>query len=213
MYNLTICPPHYGGVRGGLFHIQHQAFKVLAFRMVDVDGMVGRLVQLAQDANFPLCNCSCGKDCSSELVLVDCLRATESEENTSWLYLLESLGIELCVATKGIMEGILVLSKGRRVKDDEIVLSTAPTKPPRGEAFVLPLHGGVRGGPFHELEGIFCKGFMTVVTREVKFHIGIHKLNGFCAAVHRMNQFCSTSHCIDAEASCVAEHVEHLAAF
>ena len=32
--------------RGALFHIKNQTFQVFPFRMIDVDGMVGRLVQL-----------------------------------------------------------------------------------------------------------------------------------------------------------------------
>ena len=35
-----------------LFHIEHQSFQVFPFGMVDVDGVVGRLVQLVQDAHM-----------------------------------------------------------------------------------------------------------------------------------------------------------------
>ena len=104
-----------------LLNIQHQPFEVLAFGMVDINWVVGWLVQLMQDADFSLCHRSSSKDSHSELVFIDGLRATEGEEDAARLYHLESLGVELRVATQGVAKGIFVFSKGRRVEDDEII--------------------------------------------------------------------------------------------
>ena len=51
-----------------LFHIQYQAFQVFAFGVVDVDGVVGWLMQLMQDAHIAACVGSSGEYGSSELV-------------------------------------------------------------------------------------------------------------------------------------------------
>ena len=90
--------------------------------MVDVDGMVGWLVKLMQDANLALCYCRSSKDGRAELVFVDGLRTAERKEDAARLYLLEGLGIELRIAAKGVVKGILVFGKGRRVEDDKVVL-------------------------------------------------------------------------------------------
>ena len=116
--------------------------------MIDVDGMVGRLMQLMQDAHLAPCHCRCREDCRAEVVLVDSLRATEGKEYASGLYHLEGLGVELCISAQGIVQGILVFGKCGRVEDDEVV---------RGDD----------GRLLHELEGIFGKGFMPFVAREV----------------------------------------------
>ena len=104
-----------------LFNIEHQAFQVFAFGMVDVDGVVGWLMKLVQDANLPLSHCSCREDGHSELVFVDGLRTTEGKEYAAWLYHFEGFGVELCIASESILEGILVLGKSGRVENDEVV--------------------------------------------------------------------------------------------
>jgi hypothetical protein len=53
-----------------LFHIQDKSFQVLAFRMIDIDRMVSRLMQLVQDADTAVC-LRCRREHSGpELVLV-----------------------------------------------------------------------------------------------------------------------------------------------
>ena len=91
--------------------------------MIDVDGMVGWLVQLVQNANLAASQCSSREDCHAELVFIDGLRAAEREEDAARLYHLESLGVELRVAAQGILQGILVLGKSRRVEDDEVIMA------------------------------------------------------------------------------------------
>ena len=74
-----------------LFHIQYQSFQIFPFWVVDVDGVVGWLVQLMKYAHVaPRLGC-CGEHGCAELVFVDCLRATEGEQDATWLYLFKSL--------------------------------------------------------------------------------------------------------------------------
>ena len=160
--------------------------------MVDVNGMVGWLVQLVQDAHFALGHCRCREDCCTELVLADSLRTAEGEEDAAGLYLFKGSGIKLRVTAKGVLQGILVLGKGRGVKDDEVILF---------------LH------LLHELESIFGKRFVPIVSGEIDLNVGINEFDGLGTAIHRVDQLCPTPHGIDAETTGVAEHVEHLAAF
>ena len=62
-----------GWVMVFLFHVQHESFQVFSFGMVDVDGVVGRLVQLMEDAHLATGRGCCCEDCRAELVFVDCL--------------------------------------------------------------------------------------------------------------------------------------------
>mgnify|MGYP007090440386 CR=1 FL=1 len=62
---------------GASLHFEHKAFQVLALGVVDVDGMVGGLVQLVQNAHVPAALRGGGEHGQAELVLVDGLRATE----------------------------------------------------------------------------------------------------------------------------------------
>ena len=45
-----------------LFHLQHQALEVFALGMVDVDGVVGGLVELVEDADVATALGGCGED-------------------------------------------------------------------------------------------------------------------------------------------------------
>ncbi len=89
--------------------------------MIDVDGVVGGLVKLVEDAHATACLSCSGEDGSAELVLSDHLRAGEGEEDAAGGYLLKRLGIEPGIALQRIVEGTAVLGKGRRVEDNQIV--------------------------------------------------------------------------------------------
>ena len=89
--------------------------------MIDVDGMVGRLVQLVQDAHLALGQGCCREDGITEMVLGDHLRAGECKEDAATLNLLEGLLVESGIALQGIVQGTAVLGKGWRVEDDEII--------------------------------------------------------------------------------------------
>ena len=62
-----------------LFHLQHQALEVFALGMVDVDGVVGGLVELVEYSYKTVALGGCRKDCKAELLFADGLRATECE--------------------------------------------------------------------------------------------------------------------------------------
>lgn len=95
----------------GLFHIQYQPFEVFPLGMVDVDGVVCRLMELVQYADVAATLCGGGKDGQPELVLVDSLAAGEGEDNASGAYFLEGDGIEPRVALQRIPQCVLVLCK------------------------------------------------------------------------------------------------------
>lgn len=54
-----------------LLNIEDKAFKVLTFGMINVDRMVGRLVQLVQNADVPAALCRCREDGQAELIFID----------------------------------------------------------------------------------------------------------------------------------------------
>ena len=45
-----------------LFHLQYQALEVFALGMVDIDGVVGGLVELVEDADVAAALGGCGED-------------------------------------------------------------------------------------------------------------------------------------------------------
>jgi hypothetical protein len=45
-----------------LLYEEDEPLEILAFRMIDVDGVIGRLMQLVQDAHFAMSQRSCGED-------------------------------------------------------------------------------------------------------------------------------------------------------
>ena len=153
--------------------------------------MVGRLVQLMQYANATTTQRSGCKHRRAELILRHSLRARKGEEDAAWTYLLEGTKVEARVAFEGIAQRILMLRKSWRVKDDEVV----------GIIFHL----------LQELEGVFGKGFMARVTREVQFYVGIHQIYGLGRTVHGMHFLCPTAHGINRKAASVAEHIQHRA--
>ena len=56
-----------------LFNLKNQSLEVFALGMVDIDRVVGRLMQLVQDADVTATLCCCSKHGQTELVLVDSL--------------------------------------------------------------------------------------------------------------------------------------------
>ena len=54
-----------------LFNLEHQSLEIFAFRVVNVDGVIFRLVELMQDAHETASLGGCGEDGQAELVFVD----------------------------------------------------------------------------------------------------------------------------------------------
>ena len=133
--------------------------------MIDIDGVVGGLVQLVQDAYLPPCYGRCGEHRHAELVLVHGLRTTEGEEYATGLYLLECLLVDFGISLEGMTQSVLVLGKGRRVEDDEVVF--------------IPHF-------IEELESIGGKGLVAGVAGEVERDIGIDEFQSLGTAIHGM---------------------------
>ena len=99
--------------------------------MVDVDGMVGRLVQLMEDAHLTMGLGGGGEDGVAEMLLRDHLRAGEGEEDAARGNLLKGLRVQAGITLQRVVQGTSMLGKGGRVKDDEVV-KPPPLRPPRG---------------------------------------------------------------------------------
>ena len=89
--------------------------------MVYVDGMVGRLGELVQDAHAAPGLGGGGEYGQAELLAADGLRAGEGEDQAAGSHLGYAGGIEPLVAAQGIAQGRAVFGEGRRVQDDEVI--------------------------------------------------------------------------------------------
>ena len=114
--------------------------------MEDVDGVIGGLVELMEDAHIAMGKGGGSEDRIAEIVLGDHLRAGEGEEDATWANLLECLHIQTGVALEGIMESSAVLGEGGRVEDDEVVVATSLVK---------------------IFKGILAERLVTLVAREI----------------------------------------------
>lgn len=56
-----------------LFDLEDKSLEIFALGVVDVDWVVGWLVQLMEDADVSAALCCCCEDCKTELVLIDSL--------------------------------------------------------------------------------------------------------------------------------------------
>ena len=90
--------------------------------MVDVDGVVGGLVQLVEDAHLASCLGCRREHRLAEMLLADHLRATEGEEDATLADTLKSLDVEARIALEGVAQRATVLGEGGRVEDDQVVL-------------------------------------------------------------------------------------------
>ena len=159
--------------------------------MVDIDGMVGRLMQLVQDAHLATALRSGCEDSIPEVILRHHLRTAEGEQHASPTDAFKGFDIESCIALQRIVQGSPMLGKGWRVENDEVV--------------------GVVG-LIKELEGIVAESLMTLIVREIQLYVGIGQFDSLGAAIHRMNECGSATHGVDRESSRIAEHVEHFLA-
>lgn len=171
-----------------LLHVEDEPFKIFALRMVDIDGMIGGLVQLMQNPHFSMSLSSSRKDSRAEVLLRYHLRATEGEQDASVLDLLQSFDVQADISLQRIVQSRAVLGESGWIKNDEII------------AVVVTVE---------IIESIVADGLMALITREVHSHVELRELNSLCAAVYRMHNLGTASHGIDREASRIAEHVKH----
>ncbi len=101
-----------------LFYIEHQAFQVLTFGMVNVDRMISWLCQLMQDANTSTRLCGRTEHGEAEMLFVDHLRAGEGKQDATRLDLLESNRIQFTITLQGIPQYSLMLGESGRIEDD-----------------------------------------------------------------------------------------------
>ena len=78
-------------------HIQHQSLEIFSLGMEDVDGMIGGLVELMQDAHVAVGKGGCSENGIAEIILCHYLRTGEGEEYASGTDFLESLHIQASV--------------------------------------------------------------------------------------------------------------------
>ena len=156
--------------------------------MIDVDGMVGRLMQLMEDAHTASCLGSSREDGITEMLLRDHLATAEREEDAAALNALEPLEIQASITLQGVVESAAMLGKGWRVEHDEIVLILV----------------GIE-----EFEGIVAESLVANIIGEVQRHVRVGELNGLRATVDGMHQPGTTPHGIDRETAGIAEHVQH----
>ena len=83
--------------------------------MENVDGMVGRLMQLVHNSNLSTRLCGSRKHRIAELVFGNYLTTTECEEQAARLNTLEPLSVEPRIAFKCIVKCGAMLSKCRGV--------------------------------------------------------------------------------------------------
>ena len=66
--------------------------------MIDIDGMIGGLMQLMEDAHLTACLSSSREDGIAEMILGNHLRTAERKEDATLLNFLESLVIQAGIA-------------------------------------------------------------------------------------------------------------------
>ena len=76
--------------------------------MIDVHGVVCRLMELMKNAHMTPAHCGSREDREAELIFVHRLRAAEGEEDAPFFYFLESDGVQTGVAFDGISHRIFV---------------------------------------------------------------------------------------------------------
>ena len=105
-----------------LFHVEDEAFEVLAFGVVDVYGVILGLMQLVEDAHGASHLRRRREDGETESLFVHCLGAGEGKEDASFTNLLKGFGVESLIALERVLDGTTMLGKSRWVKDNEVVL-------------------------------------------------------------------------------------------
>ena len=156
---------------GILLYIQEQSLEVLPFRMVDVNGVVARLIEAVKDSYLAAALGCCREYCECECLLVHHLRAAVCEHESSRGYLCYGCRIESLVCSQGVLEGTTMLCECRRIHDHEVVFSFRSC-----------------------LQIIDCIAAETSVAGLVKTvdgYVSIHHHHGFLRTVHRVDMLSS----------------------
>lgn len=175
-----------------LLHVEKESLEVLAFRVVDVDGVVSGLVQTIEDTDAAAGLGGGGEHGEGKGLLVNDLRAAEREDQASGSDLGDRGGVQTLIGTEGVVQGTSMLGECRRIHDHQIVL--------------------VLWDVAQELDGIGAIACVSGWLETVQEHIPFHHIDGLAGAVHGINVNCAGAEGIDREASGVAEEVQDVAA-
>lgn len=176
-----------------LLHVEKESLEVLAFRVVDVDGVVSGLVQTIEDTDAAAGLGGGGEHGEGKGLLVNDLRAAEREDQASGSDLGDRGGVQALVSAEGIVQSASMLGECRRVNDHQIV-------------FVL-------GDVAQELDGIGAIARMSGWLETVQGHIPFNHIDGFAGTVNGINVHGAGAEGIDGEAPRVAEEIQDVAAF
>lgn len=175
-----------------LLHVEKESLEVLAFRVVDVDGVVSGLVQTIEDTDAAAGLGGGGEHGEGKALLVNDLRAAEREDQASGSDLGDRSGVQTLIGTEGVVQGTSMLGECRRIHDHQIVL--------------------VLWDVAQELDGIGAIACVSGWLETVQEHIPFYHIDGLAGAVHGINVNCAGAEGIDGEASGVAEEVQDVAA-
>ena len=175
-----------------LLHVEKESLEVLAFRVVDVDGVVSGLVQTIEDTDAAAGLGGGGEHGEGKALLVNDLRAAEREDQASGSDLGDRGGVQTLIGTEGVVQGTSMLGECRRIHDHQIVL--------------------VLWDVAQELDGIGAIACVSGWLETVQEHIPFYHIDGLAGAVHGINVNCAGAEGIDGEASGVAEEVQDVAA-
>ncbi len=175
-----------------LLHVEKESLEVLAFRVVDVDGVVSGLVQTIEDTDAAAGLGGGGEHGEGKGLLVNDLRAAEREDQAPGSDLGNRGGVQTLIGTEGVVQGTSMLGECRRIHDHQIVL--------------------VLWDVAQELDGIGAIACVSGWLETVQEHIPFYHIDGLAGAVHGINVNCAGAEGIDGEASGVAEEVQDVAA-
>ena len=175
-----------------LLHVEEESLEVLAFRVVDVDGVVSGLVQTIEDTDAAAGLGGGGEHGEGKALLVNDLRAAEREDQASGSDLGDRGGVQTLIGTEGVVQGTSILGECRRIHDHQIVL--------------------VLWDVAQELDGIGAIACVSGWLETVQEHIPFYHIDGLAGAVHGINVNCAGAEGIDGKASGVAEEVQDVAA-
>ena len=175
-----------------LLHVEKESLEVLAFRVVDVDGVVSGLVQTIEDTDAAAGLGGGGEHGEGKGLLVNDLRAAEREDQASGSDLGDRGGVQTLIGTEGVVQGTSMLGECRRIHHHQIVL--------------------VLWDVAQELDGIGAIACVSGWLETVQEHIPFYHIDGLAGAVHGINVNCAGAEGIDGEASGVAEEVQDVAA-
>lgn len=175
-----------------LLHVEKESLEVLAFRVVDVDGVVSGLVQTIEDTDAAAGLGGGGEHGEGKGLIVNDLRAAEREDQASGSDLGDRGGVQTLIGTEGVVQGTSMLGECRRIHDHQIVL--------------------VLWDVAQELDGIGAIACVSGWLETVQEHIPFYHIDGLAGAVHGINVNCAGAEGIDGEASGVAEEVQDVAA-